>query len=91
MPESKRRKKNVFTPEQKMGERKVARLGSPAWLAPAMVASFVIGLAYLVVFYIAGPDVPIMNSIGGDLNALLNVGIGFAFIMVGFGLATRWK
>jgi hypothetical protein len=91
VPESKRRKKNVFTPEQKMGERKVARLGSPAWLAPTMVASFVIGLTYLVVFYIAGPDVPIMNSIGGDLNALLNVGIGFAFIMVGFGLATRWK
>ena len=91
MPESKRRKKNVFTPEQKMGERKVARLGSPSWLAPTMVASFVVGLTYLVVFYIAGPDVPIMNSIGGDLNALLNVGIGFAFIMVGFGLATRWR
>jgi hypothetical protein len=44
-----------------------------------------------VVFYIAGPDVPIMNSIGGSLNALVNVGIGFAFIMVGFGLATKWK
>ena len=91
MPESKRRKKNAYTPEQKMGERKVARFGSPAWLAPTMVAAFVIGLAYLVVFYIAGNSVPGMNSIGGDLNALVNVGIGFAFIMVGFGLATRWK
>lgn len=91
VPESKRRKKNAYTPEQKMGERKVARFGSPAWLAPTMVAAFVIGLAYLVVFYIAGNSVPGMNSIGGDLNALVNVGIGFAFIMVGFGLATRWK
>lgn len=91
MAESKRRKKKAYTPEQKMGERKVARLGSAPWLAPAMVAAFVIGLAYLVVFYVAGPDVPGMNSIGGDLNALVNVGIGFAFIMVGFGLATRWK
>jgi hypothetical protein len=91
VPESKRRKKNVYTPEQKMGNRKVARIGSPSWLAPAMVSSFIIGLAYLVVFYIAGPDVPFMNTIGGDLNALVNVGIGFAFIMVGFGLATRWK
>jgi len=91
VPESKRRKKNAYTPEQKMGERKVARFGSPAWLAPTMVAAFVIGLAYLVVFYIAGNRVPVMNSIGGDLNALVNVGIGFAFIMVGFGLATRWK
>ena len=56
-----------------------------------MVTCFIVGLAYLVVFYIAGPDVPFMNSVGGDLNALVNVGIGFAFIMVGFGLATKWK
>jgi len=89
--ESKRRKKNAYTPEQKMGERKVARLGSPRGLHPPWLPSFVIGLVYLVVFYVAGPDVPVMNSIGGDLNALVNVGIGFAFIMVGFGLATRWK
>ena len=91
MPESKGRKKPGFTPPPVKGERKVARIGSPNWLAPAMVACFIIGLAYLVVFYIAGPDVPIMNSIGGSLNALVNVGIGFAFIMVGFGLATKWK
>lgn len=91
MPESKRRKKDAYTPPPTKGERKVARIGSPSWLAPAMVTSFIIGLAYLVVFYVAGPDVPFMNSVGGDLNALVNVGIGFAFIMVGFGLATKWK
>ena len=91
MPESKRRKKNAYTPEQQMGDRKVTQIGSPAWLAPTMVACFVVGLTYLVVFYVAGPDVPFMNSVGGDLNALANVGIGFAFIMAGFGLATRWK
>ncbi len=91
MPESKRRKKDAFTPPPTKGERKVARIGSPSWLAPTMVACFIIGLAYLVVFYIAGPDVPFMNSVGGSLNALVNVGIGFAFIMVGFALATKWK
>jgi hypothetical protein len=91
VPESKRRKKDAFTPPPAKGERKVARIGSPSWLAPTMVACFIIGLAYLVVFYIAGPQVPFMNSVGGSLNALVNVGIGFAFIMVGFGLATKWK
>ncbi len=91
MPESKRRKKAAFTPPPSKGERKVARIGSPGWLAPTMVGCFVFGLAYLVVFYIAGRDIPFMNSVGGDLNALVNVGIGFGFIMVGFGLATRWK
>lgn len=87
MPESKGRKKDPYTPPPTRGERKVARLGSPRWLAPTMVALFVIGLAYIVVFYVAGSQVPIMQ----DLNALVNVGIGFAFIIGGFILSTRWR
>ena len=88
MPESKGRKKDVYTPPPTgKGERKVARIGSPSWLAPTMVALFVIGLAYIVIFYIAGADIPIMR----DLSALVNVAIGFAFIAGGFVLATRWK
>lgn len=91
MPESKGRKKPVYTPEQTMGERKMARIGSPRWLAPTMVACFVIGLAYIVVFYLAGSMIPIMSTIGGSYNALINIAIGFAFIIVGFVLATRWQ
>lgn len=87
MPESKGRKKDPYTPPPTRGERKVARLGSPRWLAPTMVALFVIGLAYIVVFYVAGSQIPIMQ----DLNALVNVGIGFAFIIGGFILSTRWR
>jgi hypothetical protein len=52
-----------------------------------MVALFVIGLVYIVIFYIAGNDIPIMR----DLNPLVNVIIGFAFITGGFIVATRWK
>ena len=92
MPESKGRKRDVYTPPPTgKGERKVARIGSPRWLAPVMVACFVIGLAYIVVYYIAGQDLPIMGSIGGSLNALVNVAIGFGFIAVGFFLATKWQ
>lgn len=92
MPESKRRKKEMrYTPEQAKGERKVAQIGSPSWLAPAMVACFVVGLTYIVVFYIAGSSIPVMNTIGGSINALVNVGIGFGFIIVGFTLSTKWK
>ncbi len=87
MPESKGRKKDVYTPPPTgKGERKVARLGSPRWLAPTMVALFVIGLTYIVVYYIAGSQIPVMK----DLSPLVNVGIGFVFIAGGFGLATRW-
>ena len=88
MPESKgRKKKDAYTPPPSKGERKVARLGSPSWLAPTMVTLFVVGLAYIVIFYIAGNQIPIMR----DLSALLNVAIGFAFIGAGFFLATRWR
>lgn len=92
MPESKGRKKDDYTPPPSgKGERKVAKIGSPSWLAPTMVAMFVIGLLWIVVFYIAGSSIPFMNSIGGSLNALINVGIGFGFIIVGFFLATKWQ
>lgn len=87
MPESKGRKKEPYTPPPSRGERKVAKIGSPRWLAPTMVALFVIGLAYIVIFYVAGSQVPVMK----DLNALVNVGIGFAFIVGGFILSTRWR
>lgn len=88
MPESKRRKKETrYVPEMPKGERKIAKLGSPAWLAPVMVACFGIGLLYIVIFYIAGADIPVMR----DLSNLVNVGIGFGFILVGFVLSTRWR
>ena len=54
MPESKRRKKDstAYVPEMPKGERKVAKLGSPAWLAPTMVACFCIGLLYIVAGFV---------------------------------------
>ena len=88
MPESKGRdKKPAYTPPPARGERKTAKLGSPSWLAPTMVALFVVGLAWIVVYYIAGASLPVMSS----LPPLVNVGIGFAFLAGGFALATRWR
>lgn len=88
MPVSKKRKKDDgFQAPPTMGEHKIARLGSPAWLAPVMVACFVIGLLYIVVFYIAGQQIPVMR----DLANIVNVAIGFGFIIVGFFLSTKWQ
>ncbi len=88
MPESKSRsRERGFTPPPSRGERKVARIGSPSWLAPTMVACFVLGMAYIVVFYLAGSTIPGMR----DLSPLANVGIGFGFVIAGFALATRWR
>ena len=58
---------------------------SPRWLAPAMLAMFLLGLAWIVVYYITQTKYPIPN-----LGAW-NMGIGFIFVGIGFSLATRWR
>jgi hypothetical protein len=84
VPESKGRKKDDHNSHK---ERKAVKIGSPGWIAPAMVTFFIIGLAYIVTFYLTSGQLPFMNL----FNPLINVGIGFAFIIVGFILATKWK
>ena len=85
MPESKKRKKVAYTaPPLPSSVRR--RKPSPVWLAPLMLAMFAIGIVWLVTFYIAGPDMPLVGGLGGS-----NLFIGFGFIIVGFGLSTQWR
>lgn len=90
MPVSKRRKKkSTFTPNSTGSSTSTTpvHIGPKPWVAPAMVASLLIGLIWIVVFYLAGNDIGFMRSIGN----LGNVAIGFGFIGVGFALSTRWR
>jgi len=50
-----------------------------------MIGAFLIGLFWIVVFYVSQTRYPIPN-IGA-----WNMVVGFAFIGVGFSLATRWR
>ena len=54
--------------------------------APVMVACFVLGLAWIVVFYLAGPSVPGMSGLGN-----WNIVIGMGLFIVGFVFSTQWK
>jgi len=60
-------------------------LESPKWLAPTMVAGFLIGLFWIVTYYVTQTNYPIPGI--GAWNMI----IGFGFIGVGFSLATRWR
>jgi hypothetical protein len=82
VPESRIRRKSAYTPPP---TKAPVRVGSPRWLVPVMLALFVIGLLWIVVFYISQTDYPI-SAIGN-----WNMAVGFAFIIGGFMLATRWK
>lgn len=91
MPESSRRKKKAYTPPpaksgaEEAPSRIPVKISGARWVAPVMVAFFLIGLLWIVVWYIA-PDNPLMASLGS-----LNVAVGFVFIAAGFYLATKWQ
>lgn len=84
MPESKGRPKNRTG---KAAPAPVAKkLGpNPPWFAPVMVALMVVGLLWVVTFYITQGDYPI-----GPLH-YWNIAIGFALMLSGFAMTTRWR
>jgi hypothetical protein len=85
VPKSRVRKKQAYTPPPPPHELVAPK--ERRWIAPLMVTLFLVGLIYLVVWYLAGNDVPVMK----DLSALVNVGIGFGLILGGFICATQWR
>ena len=58
---------------------------NPSWFVPVMLGFIVVGLLWVVVFYISGSMLPI-ESIGP-----WNIAIGFGIMFVGFIMTTRWK
>ncbi|MFS0699971.1 cell division protein CrgA [Cellulomonas sp. 179-A 4D5 NHS] len=81
MPESKNRKKAAYTPPPVASGPKV----SPRWLVPVMLGLMILGLVWIVVTYIMRSEYPI-PGIGQ-----WNLAIGFALILAGFALTTRWR
>jgi hypothetical protein len=88
MPISKKRKKTELSQTyDKQVAQEPVNFDSPRRVAPLMVAFFIIGLLYVITFYLAGSSVPGMSS----LSAAANIGIGFSFIIIGFFLSTKWR
>lgn len=83
MPKSRVRKKPVYTAPT--AARSTKRKVSPPWLAPAMIACFVLGLIWIALYYITQADMPGLRLLGG-----WNLVGGFVLIIAGVVLATRW-
>lgn len=58
---------------------------NPVWFLPVMLGFMIIGLLWIVVFYVSGSQYPIPQL--GAWNIL----IGFAIAFVGFLMTTRWR
>ncbi|NGN63920.1 cell division protein CrgA [Streptomyces sp. A7024] len=87
MPKSRIRKKSDFTPppERTAQQINLRSGGARRLVAPLMLAMFLIGLAWIVVFYVTSGDMPI-DSLGN-----WNIVVGFGFIAAGFVVSTQWK
>ena len=87
MPKSKLRKKvqKAQAHEQDVIDHAPVISESPRWLAPVMVSAFLVGLLWIVVFYVTQTSYPI-PGIG-----VWNMVIGFSFVGFGFTLATKWR
>lgn len=84
MPKSRIRKKADFTPPP--SRTTVIKLKSGrGYVAPLMLALFLIGLAWIVVFYVSATKLPI-ETLGN-----WNIVVGFGFIAGGFVVSTQWK
>ncbi len=84
MPESKGR--GVPKPQaRKEPGAKEVNDASPRWLAPTMVTLFVVGLVWIVLYYLV-PDMPGLSTLGN-----WNLLVGFGLILGGFTLSTRWR
>ncbi|MCW2542028.1 MAG: hypothetical protein JWN95_3753 [Frankiales bacterium] len=89
MPKSKVRKKPSYaaplpSSSGTSGQRQAKP--SPTWYPITMVALLIVGLAYIVVYYVASQSVPLMRDLGN-----WNFGVGFGFLVIGLGMAVRWR
>lgn len=82
MPESRVRRKAPFTPPP---SRSGAARPNPPWFVPVMLGLMVVGLLWVVVYYISQTAYPVPKI--GNWNLL----IGFGLLLAGFGMTTRWR
>lgn len=86
MPKSRVRKKKTDTyvrPDAAVAPKR--KQPSPVWYGAIVLGTMLIGVAWLVTYYISGGRLPVESM------AAWNVLIGFVWIALGFALSTQWR
>ncbi len=72
-------------PARETEPRSAERAPNPVWFKPLMFSFMIIGLAWIIVFYVSGSSLPIPQLLNW------NILIGFGIMFVGFLMTTRWR
>lgn len=93
MPKSKITKSTQFqsrpagsNPDAHRAPVKINADGTPLWFKILMFGFMLAGLAWLVVQYLAGPQIPFMAELGP-----WNYAVGFGLFLVGLLMTIGWK
>lgn len=88
MPKSKVRKKTAYTPptDRKTPVKVRAQGPSHPIYKIVMFGLMLIGLAWLVVQYLARDQIPVMSELGN-----WNFVVGFSLLIVGLLMTMRWR
>lgn len=65
---------------------KINSAGTPLWYKIIMFAFMIVGLLWLVVNYLAGPDIAFMARLN-----VWNYAIGFALLITGLLMTMGWR
>ena len=93
MPKSQVRKKKVYTPpaELRPQQTAAAKRPSPIWLPITAVALIILGIAWLVVYYLTNGflDVDALSAL--QKVGYWNLAIGFGCMVAALGLLSKWR
>jgi len=65
--------------------RSTEQAPNPVWFKPVMFGFMLIGLIWIIVFYVSSSTLPIPG-----INSW-NILIGFGIMFIGFLMTTRWR
>lgn len=84
MPKSRGRDKESYTPPRT--SQRAEQAPNPVWFVPLMLGLMIVGLLWVATYYISGASQFPVPQLGR-----WNLGVGFALMMAGFLMTTRWR